>query len=52
MDIPVLLEVAIPTFILAAVGVGLTYHEFHEDLKKIDEERKKKAKKAKAKAKD
>lgn len=47
MDIPVLLEVAIPTFTFAAIGVGLTYYEFHIDFKKLDEEEKDKKKRTK-----
>lgn len=46
MHLSLILEVAIPTFILMVVGIGLTIHEFHKDFKRFEKPKKRTRKKS------
>lgn len=35
MNLSIIMQVAIPTFILMVIGIGLTIYEFKKDFKKM-----------------
>jgi hypothetical protein len=36
MNLSLVLQVAVPTFLLLVIGVGLTIYEFHKDFKRLE----------------
>ena len=46
MNLSVILQVAIPTFIFMLIGIGLTISEFHKDFKRFKKPKSKRSDKA------